>query len=345
VEYTRTSEDAARQALDVLLQVRKVWPELASAPYFIQGLSYAGHYVPWMAKVVMENSIPLQGIAVGDPLIDHIVQAPTYSQNLASLGLVGESEQKLLELIMANSTRLWRDGKDCVSAFHEWNRVWNDDGGSSCEPNCDFLFQKWTGSSNTEHALLGAPPTSHFRAWLAQHEGALHVAGSPNAGGAAGMKEGGRVYATMVESGDFCSNTAPLYADIFAAGVDVVLYAGNMDPLLGAPVVSAAVDAIWQTDDQREAFERAPKQVWFVNGEDSNPAGYARCVGRQVPVVILIIIIMIIIIIIIIIVIIMIIVSTGRQTPSGDVGRYQPLRVMRFAGMSPSHSRFRGRLV
>ena len=272
VEYTRTSADAARQVLAVLRQVLLVFPELEGADYYVEGLSYAGHYVPAMAAAVIESEIDLnlKGVAVGDPAIRHASEAPLYGAALAAFGLVDGRERNQLEAIMAESVAAWEDRGDCVAAFAAWNRVWNDDGGSSCAPECEFLYEKWTGSTNTEHALLGAPPASRFRGWLARHERELHVFGSPNR--AAAMAEGGRVYAAMVASGDFCADFAPRYAALWHAGVDVLIYAGNLDPLLGAPVVAGAVDAV-----AGAALANATKRIWRVAADDADPAGYATC--------------------------------------------------------------------
>lgn len=125
--------------------------------------------------------------------------------------------------------------------------VFNDDGGTSCTPHCDFLFARYTGSTNTEHALLGAAPSSlsSFRPWLLSHRGPLHVDGSPATRANASFAEGGAVYAAMVASGDFCASSARQYAQLFLmSGLDVVIYAGNLDPLLGAPIAEAGVRVV-----------------------------------------------------------------------------------------------------
>ncbi|GMI03748.1 hypothetical protein TrRE_jg12656, partial [Triparma retinervis] len=115
-----------------------------------------------------------------------------------------QAGEVLRQGLMARSRERSRGG-DCKGAFEEWNRVFNDDGGTSCEPDCEFLFREWTGSGNTEHALLLGQPAEFdfFRKFLKTEgvEEALHVAGSPASGDSdATMSEGGLVYAAMVES-------------------------------------------------------------------------------------------------------------------------------------------------
>mmetsp|Transcript_21394 Transcript_21394/g.63954 ORF Transcript_21394/g.63954 Transcript_21394/m.63954 type:complete len:480 (+) Transcript_21394:320-1759(+) len=255
-----------------LLRARELWPELRAAPCYVSGLSYAGKYVPAMALAALRHdpaaggAIDLRGVSVGDPAITFAREAPRHAAYLYELGLVDEAQRGDCERIMANATAQWRERGDCRAAFDLWNSVWNDDASGGA-----FLYRRWTGSANTEFALGPAPP-SHFRAWLARHERALHVAGTPRAGRAAAFAEGGAVYEAFVDSGDFCEDAAPAYRELAEAGVDIVVYAGTLDPLLGAPIVAAAVDGMWGP-----AFGAAPRVPWRVAAGDAEPSGYARC--------------------------------------------------------------------
>ncbi|KAH8061211.1 hypothetical protein JL722_4517 [Aureococcus anophagefferens] len=78
------------------------------------------------------------------------------------------------------------------------------------------------------------------------------------------MAEGGRVYAAMVASGDFAP-TSRRATRRWDAGVDVLIYAGNLDPLLGAPVVAGAVDAV-----AGAALANATKRIWRRR-DDADP--------------------------------------------------------------------------
>ena len=298
VEYTSTSAEATAQVLEALKQFYSIWPEYVESRYYVHGLSYGGHYVPHMAHTVRAHNrgggiprINLHGLAVGDPILDAKYQYPTVAPTLTAFGLVDEREAGIIDAIMANASAL--NDHDCVASFNEWNRVFNDDGGSSCAPHCEFLFEAYTGSSYTEHVLLGAPPASmsHFRPWLTNHAPSLHAAHTPGAN--ASFAEGGAVYAAMVASGDFCESTARLYADLLLAAddpIDVLVYAGNLDPLLGASQAAAGVHAIFDEAAAhvagggaaaRDAFYAAKKVVWRVGKDDDAPAGYARCLEQR----------------------------------------------------------------
>ncbi|GMI21470.1 hypothetical protein TrCOL_g3132 [Triparma columacea] len=287
LEPTPTSSDVARQAVSVLKQFLTIFPEHLGADLFVAGLSYAGHYVPHYAtRLLAEGSsvdVNLVGVLVGDPAMYHEREIGEYPAVFKALGLVDKREEEELRGLMRRSGERSRAG-DCVGAFEEWNKVFNDDGGSSCGSDCQFLFKKWTGSENTEHvALLGQPAEfDYFRKFLKVGgvEEALHVAGSPASGASnATMSEGGLVYTAMVESGDFCENTTPLFAELLEAGVDVFITAGNMDVLLGPAPVGEAVKGIleeWGKGTLGE-FEGKRKSMWVVNGDTK---GYSKCIER-----------------------------------------------------------------
>eukprot|EP00927_Polykrikos_kofoidii_P035879 TRINITY_DN30383_c0_g1_i1.p1 TRINITY_DN30383_c0_g1~~TRINITY_DN30383_c0_g1_i1.p1 ORF type:complete len:574 (-),score=72.68 TRINITY_DN30383_c0_g1_i1:340-1977(-) len=298
IEYTQWSQDATAQVLEVLHQFLKLWPEYASAPYYVQGLSYGGMYVPAMAENILKhnehakkNARPLlnfKGIAVGDPVMDNKYQYATHPSTLYAMGLVMEDERAIIEAIVANVSKL--NDVDCLSAFREWNRIWNDDGGSSCDPSCDFLFKAFTGSSNTEHLLLGAQPEhfEHFKRYFARHAAEFHIDGCPNLHVRLG--EGGEVYLAMVKSGDYCTASSPLYTTLFLTHkLDVIVYASNLDLLLGPPATAAGIQAAWDYAEHhlaggaeaKRAYYSQSKSIWRVEAADINPAGYAKCLDQD----------------------------------------------------------------
>ena len=317
--YTATSREAALQAVDVLEQFLEIFPEHQGNDYFVQGLSYAGHYAPHMGRAVLESGVEvtLKGVMVGDPAINHEREVGTYVDVFKTFGLVDAGEAAVLGRIMEASRDKASVG-DCKGAFDDWNKVFNDDGGSSCAPDCEFLFQKWTGSGNTENALVQEQPEEfdYFRTWLKRgdNEEMIHVAGSPMAGDSgAGFIEGGIMYEAMVEvrkkrlatsrsasellilllvlrclrallthlqSGDFCENTAVHFAELVKSGVDVLIHAGNLDVLLGPGTVKEGVQSILESIEEGAVaeFEGGEKEIWRVDGEI---AGYKKCLRRQ----------------------------------------------------------------
>jgi vitellogenic carboxypeptidase-like protein len=289
IEYTKTSAEAMEQIWQLLKQFGKVWPEVASAPFYVTGESYGGLYTAHMGYVIYQHNedkaesfkINLAGLAVGDPIINAEYQWLTYPSTLYGMGVIMLEERAKLDEVFINAIRHLET--DCVTAFNYWNSVWNDNGGGGAPG----LYYEMTGSSMTEDVQLGQAPDAFNRAgpWfnstvVAQ---AFHIDGTP---GGHNMNEGGKVYATMVESGDFCSNSSWIYATLFLkTQIDVMIYSSTADPLLGPPTTEAGVAATWVYAAEHlpggvkaaDAYWMADKTIWKVAKQDTNPAGYARC--------------------------------------------------------------------
>jgi hypothetical protein len=228
--------------------------------------------------------VNIKGFSVGDPVMDAITQWPTYATTLYSMGLLMGDERDKLESIFKSGVDHVKAG-NCWEGFLQWNRVWNDDGGTSCSPNCDFYFKNLTGSDFTENILsgLGGPPElNYFGPYLKKHDAEFHFEGIP----ASQLNEGGAIYETMVHSGDFCQRSADIYTEMFlTAGMDVNVYSSNLDPLLGPPTTEAGIKSAWDHaeasilggGEAKEAFYKQKKVIWRVAQDDNEPAGYSRC--------------------------------------------------------------------
>lgn len=288
IEYTATSQALAVQLHDLLLQFLTVWPEYQPAPYWVTGESYGGIYIPWMAKTIVEKNVfsnpkvNIKGISVGDPVLDARVQWPTYATTLHAMGLIMGDERDQLDAVLKKGVDML--SKSCYSAFVQWNRVWMDDGGSSCAPNCDFFFKNMSGSPMTENSLLGynPPELNYFGTYLQAHNKDFHFDGIP----AAQLDEGGDIYLTMVKSGDFCQNSAKLYTELFLqAGLEVNVYSSTADPLLGPPTTEAGIKSAWDYakasipggDKASAGYYRAKKNLWSVAKKDVELSGYSKC--------------------------------------------------------------------
>ena len=88
------------------------------------------------------------------------------------------------------------------------------------------------------------------------------------------------MYEVMVESGDFCENTAMLFAELVKSGTDVLIHAGNLDILLGPATVGEAVQSMLEFigEGAVEQFRNSEKEIWRVEGA---VAGYKKCIRRE----------------------------------------------------------------
>ena len=273
IEYTRTSRDAALQMLNILQQFFKVFPEVQASPFWITGESYGGNYVPNLAKVILDNpsaGVNLRGISVGDPVMNSIVQWPTYADTLYGMGLVNIAQREHIRSVMAQGVQAMLT-QGCKQGFDFWNSVWNDNG----EAPSPFYYQQYSGSSTTYEQLLVNDPVSMAWSinWLgtSQVQRAMHFGRSP----ANQQNEGGPVYDTMVQSGDFCQNSSDIFGDLLVKyGIHVQIYSSTNDPLLGPPCTEAGILAALSRVGVASQFASAPRVLWS-DSEGLN--GYATC--------------------------------------------------------------------
>ena len=110
--------------------------------------------------------------------------------------------------------------------------------------------------------------------WLGTNQvaKAMHYGGSPSNQQA----EGGPIYDTMVDSGDFCQNSSDIYAALFNDyHINVQIYSSTNDPLLGPPCTEAGVEAIMAKIGQTENWHNADRVLW---SDPKGLNGYATCI-------------------------------------------------------------------
>lgn len=78
--------------MNFLSNFYKRWPQLKTNPLYITGESFAGHYIPNLARKIIFNAslgINLKGVAIGDGWTDPINQVNYYDSYLWSVGVIG----------------------------------------------------------------------------------------------------------------------------------------------------------------------------------------------------------------------------------------------------------------
>ncbi|XWS58978.1 hypothetical protein CRYUN_Cryun08bG0080900 [Craigia yunnanensis] len=125
--YTNLNDEvAARDNLVFLERWFVKFPQYKNRDFFITGESYAGHYVPQLAQLIMKSNLKqnLKGIAIGNPLLEFVTDMNSADQYYWSHGLISDSVYELL-ISFCNSSRLMREAirmsfsSDCLSVFSE----------------------------------------------------------------------------------------------------------------------------------------------------------------------------------------------------------------------------------
>ncbi|XP_018812409.1 serine carboxypeptidase-like 45 isoform X1 [Juglans regia] len=86
-------ELTAQENLVFLERWFKEFPEYTNRDFFITGESYAGHYVPQLAQLIIKSQVKfnLKGIAIGNPLLEFNTDLNSRAEFLWSHGLISDS--------------------------------------------------------------------------------------------------------------------------------------------------------------------------------------------------------------------------------------------------------------
>ncbi|KAJ1405235.1 Serine carboxypeptidase, serine active site [Sesbania bispinosa] len=109
-----TDEITARDNLVFLQRWFTKFPEYSNNDFFITGESYAGHYVPQLAQLIVETktkfNFNLKGIAIGNPLLDINTDFNSRAEFLWSHGLISDPVYNILTKVCHFST-IWRQNR------------------------------------------------------------------------------------------------------------------------------------------------------------------------------------------------------------------------------------------
>eukprot|EP01060_Flectonema_neradi_P024697 TRINITY_DN33592_c0_g1_i1.p1 TRINITY_DN33592_c0_g1~~TRINITY_DN33592_c0_g1_i1.p1 ORF type:complete len:504 (+),score=118.19 TRINITY_DN33592_c0_g1_i1:34-1545(+) len=234
-------------------QFHQLFPHLQQNDFFITGESYGGKYVPAAAyKVHEENAkgtkphIPLKGIIIGDGLCDPETMVQQYAFLTEGFSLVDWNQVKTVK---AYSDKIVSDIKseNWADAFHQFDLLINGDL-SGVTP----YLANVTGFSNYFNALSPVYPTAPFDKYLnlPEIQKALHV-NKTFAG-----------YTRAVEVA-IVNDVAQSMKDLFPtllANYKVLLYSGQFDVIVGAPLTIAFIRSIqWPG---AATFETAERKIW-----------------------------------------------------------------------------------
>lgn len=86
-----STNEATDHLVDFLTNFYGTWPALLGSPLYITGESYAGHYIPVLARKLIENkpvNVTVAGIAIGNGWTDPINQINFIDSYLWSVGVI-----------------------------------------------------------------------------------------------------------------------------------------------------------------------------------------------------------------------------------------------------------------
>ncbi|XP_020213201.1 serine carboxypeptidase-like 45 isoform X2 [Cajanus cajan] len=125
LSFYKTVNDkvTARDSLVFLQRWFAKFPEYTNRDFYITGESYAGHYVPQLAELIVKSKVNfnLRGIALGNPLLDLDTDMNAVDEYYWSHGIISDYAYKI-STSLCNSSRRYRENfsghhsTDCLVA-------------------------------------------------------------------------------------------------------------------------------------------------------------------------------------------------------------------------------------
>lgn len=253
-EAPNNTNDAAINFEQFMISFFQVYPELATADWYIAGESYAGHYIPSFAARITQNLKtnklnPLSGVMIGDGLTDAERQTSGYDIYAYCIGLISNKrkqlyrnmENKILQEIMNGVYTNASNDIDFVTGdlvniagnVNIYNyRQYQQASGSSNE---DYLTA-WLNNTDIK-AGLGVYPTTS--SWISCNE---------------------TMYSTF---GDDISRSFKQNVSYLLDNMRVLLYNGQNDILINTPSSEKWIYSLnWSKTAE---FLKTPKANWVVN--------------------------------------------------------------------------------
>ncbi|XP_063839083.1 uncharacterized protein LOC135088132 [Ostrinia nubilalis] len=258
-------DECSNHLYRALQQFLLLFPELRSAPLYVAGESYAGHYVPALAHRILhppalpdlplrDTTINLQGVMMGNPIIDRRDEV-----NLTSVyyqwGLIDPQGVLAVKPLQEKYAKAIQDG-DYIKATETRNTLLDK-------------IEIGTGQKQSYNVLKDYIDVLNFQVFVTSPpvRAALHV-GNANFDFRHGSAN------TMLRQDFLVSLTAKV--EKLLEHYRILIYCGQLD--LTAPCVmnAEARRQHWRWSG-RQAFLNAPRTPWSHNG---TVAGYVKSGGN-----------------------------------------------------------------
>ena len=254
----QTKEQYMTTLYSFISQFHQLFPNLLKNDFYISGESYAGKYVPAAAyKVHQENAkgtlplIPLKGILIGDGLCDPATMIPQYPYLTEAFSLVNWNQVKVMQNYSDAASQYMAAGQ-WEQAFHQFDLMINGDltGVTPYLANATGFGDYFNALSPEYSQPFGKD--SPFQQYLNRPEiqKALHV---------------NKTYLSYTKAvevaivNDVAQSVKQFFPTLLAS-YKVLLYSGQFDVIVGAPLTIAFIRSIqWPG---QAAFDAAPRTIW-----------------------------------------------------------------------------------
>ncbi|CAL5378749.1 unnamed protein product [Camellia sinensis] len=262
--YSNTTSDYdksgdARTAADsytFLVNWLERFPEYKTRDFFITGESYAGHYVPQLAQLILQNNkvtnqtvINLQGIAIGNAYVDYETEYTGVSDFFWTHALISD---EIYEGIVANCN-FSSDAN--ISLTCQDYLAQAGAAGGNIYPYDIYASLCLPSSSNAPPVSIFDPCTENYIAVylnIPQVQKSLHA-------NVTGLLPGPCDYIGRVWN-DQPLTVLPIIQELMASGISVWIYSGDTDSVVPVTTTKYGIDKL-QTSVKTKWYP------WYLQGE------------------------------------------------------------------------------
>lgn len=245
-----STDTAGNHLVNFLYNFYQTWPKLLDSPLVITGESFAGHYIPVLARKILSNQTKLgftvHSVAIGDGWTDPINQINFYDTYLWSVGVIDRGFR---------DTCTWFQTNGIVNIYE-----------GDYQKATDY-FDFITNNDTTPKTYMGGISIFNFRDYGDLDESFVKIL------------EDNKARFGIAKDVEFIAGNDQIYTafgkDITRSVADdvayilgqikVLIYNGQNDVVVNTPGVLQYLNSLQWSEIWR--WKRAPKTVWTVGKE------------------------------------------------------------------------------
>jgi len=263
-------KEMADNMFEFLQRFFVMYPQYQKLPFFVTGESYAGHYIPALSARIFDGNnrgegvhINLRGLAIGNGLVDPILQYPQYALYAWQHQIITEGQFILMSILLppcidliqgciANNSMSWLL---CLNAYAE------------CNPSQIGPIEFSGLNVYDIREQCEDPPLCYDFSLVSSFLQQPDVIAALNVAGHSWVDCNMLVNLEFVFAGDWMLNFADDLPALLAANISVLVYNGEYDYICNWYGSNAWVHGFdWFGHDQ---FNRAQNITWNVDNEEA----------------------------------------------------------------------------
>lgn len=265
--YAKTLEDMSRDVVEFLRQFLQLFPEYNGRDFYVAGESYGSRAALATAYRLHKGrprlSLNLRGVICGVGFWGSILSPLDVSNYLRALGLLDYNGYQTLSERVVNISAIAQSGRASEAVSLIFSSLWTS--GNKSDPT---LFQQLTGYDFDGNVLMSREPPEFTRfkelVLSSGFKKAMHVGAD-----ALYRADGKQLVENLAP--DFFRDASDMAVEVLN-NYKVLVYLGQLDPTFALDQTEEFYRILpWQG---AEDFKAAKRELWYMNPNDTNSAGY-----------------------------------------------------------------------